>query len=105
MKKKSKSTKYLLFALLLGVTIFAIIKDNKLFYPLLFSWPTYAVLDVYRANHEKKGEKYRDYLKYNIFPLLYYYLVPASLIYLFTGSFGYVYAFSAPFILKILTNI
>lgn len=105
MKKKSKSTKYLLLALLLGVTIFAIVKDNKLFYPLLFSWPTYAVLDVYRSNHEKKGETYRDYLKSNIFALLYYYLIPASLIYLFTGTFGYVYAFSAPFILKILTGI
>ena len=105
MKKKSKSTKYLLLALLIGGTIFAIVKDNKLFYPLLFSWPTYAVLDVYRSNHEKKGETYRDYLKSNIFALLYYYLIPASLIYLFTGTFGYVYAFSAPFILRILTGI
>lgn len=105
MKKKSKLTEYLLFALFVGVTIFAILRDNKLLYPLLFSWPTYAVLDVYRSNHEKKGESYRDYLKNNIFALLYYYLIPASLIYLFTGNFGYVYVFSAPFILKILTNI
>ena len=105
MKKKSKLTKYLLFALLLGVTIYAVLRDNKLLYPLLFSWPTYAILDVYRSTHEKKGETYREYLKSNIFALLYYYLISASLIYLFTGNFGYVYAFSAPFILKILTNI
>lgn len=105
MEKKSKSTKYLLFALLLGVTIFAIVRDNKLLYPVLFSWPTYAILDIYRSNHEKKGETYRSYLKNNIFALLYYYLIPASLIYLFTGAFGYVYVFSAPFILKILTSI
>ena len=105
MEKKNKLTKYLWFALLIGVTIFAIVRDNKLLYTLLFSWPTYAVLDVYRANHEKKGETYREYLKSNIFALLYYYLIPASLIYLFTGSIGYSYAFSAPFILKILTGI